>query len=140
MTGRKTKNEGVGSVKSVLLWAGIGIATSALLSLAVTAVALRSEDPIRAALPAAAVCIGLGAIVAAFGAAKSSGALWLGFAAGGAFAAILLIVSLISGGESSTPLPFLSAVAGGTAGAFTGKGKKPSTAKRVKRLIAKGKS
>ena len=82
MTGRKTKNEGVVSVKSVLLWAGIGIATSALLSLAVTAVALRSEDPIRAALPAAAVCIGLGAIVAAFGAAKSSGALWLGFAAG----------------------------------------------------------
>lgn len=136
MTGKKAKRGSLSPIKSALLWAGIGIATAALVSLAATAVALRSADPIKAALPTAAVCIGLGGVVAAFGAAKGSGALWLGFAAGGLFASILLLFSLLNSGGSATPLPFLSAAAGCTAGAFSGRGKKQTPAKRLKRLVA----
>ncbi len=132
------KNNITATAKTAVLWALIGMAATFLLSLAGSAVAIRVADPLKAAMPVAVLCAGFGAALSAFGAVRAKRALGAGFCSGGVYALVLLICSLW--GENSgpwAPWTLIACAAGTVLGAIAAKGRKESTAKRLKRLSKK---
>lgn len=132
-----TKKSVLSSVKTIILRSVIGVVAALLVSLAGGAVAMKTADPLKAVQTVALLCVAVGAFVAAFFAAKAEKGLAAGFAAGGFYVLFLLLASLsFEGGGTSPLLLLISALVGTALGAFVAKGRKPSTAKRLKRLAA----
>lgn len=134
MTNKKSLSQ---PLKLSGLWAALGVAAAALASMGSAALCLKTADPLSAAAPAAVLCVALGAFVAAAGACKSCKSFTGGLGAGVAFLAVMVVASLCMENAVSSPWPYLAAVAGVLLGTLTAHGRKPSTAKRMKRYLNK---
>lgn len=129
------KKSGMTGIKGIIIWALIGLAAVALMSLGTTAIAMKTADPLQVAEVCALASAGAGFAVASFGAVRSKKSLVAGFVCGGAELLLLFLLSLAGENGAVAPLWLFScAVLGTVAGAFLGKGRKINTAKRVKAI------
>lgn len=129
------KKASTGTVKTVTIWTFAGLATMGALCFVAAAVAMKAPDPLQTVRVCALVSVFLGFALSAFGAVRSKRALWAGFACGGVLLAVLVFLSLWGENEPrASLLPYICAAVGATVGAFAAKGRKASTAKRVKAL------
>ncbi len=129
-----TKKSAGKSLKSIIIWGLWGLAATLLLSFAGSAMAIKTQDPLKMIIPVALSCTGLGAFCAALGASKKGG-IGAGFGAGGVYMLVLTAASLWGKGSETAPYLLLAAVVVGTAaGAILGVRRKPSAHKRIKKL------
>ena len=130
----KNKN-GMGIIKSIMIWVLIGVGVMGLAALGAGAVAVKTENPLQAAKLCAVGAVFAGFGVSSFGCAKSENSIVAGLLCGGGLLAVTVLASLCTGGGGMTSLwLYVAAVAATAGGAILAKGKKPSTAKRVKKL------
>lgn len=130
----KNKN-GIGIIKSITVWVLIGVGVMGLVALSAGAIAVKTENPLQTAKLCALAAVSMGFAVSSFGSAKAENSMVAGLLCGGGLLAVTVLASLCTGGGGMTSLWLYVAAAVATAGgAIFAKGKKPSTAKRVKKL------
>ena len=138
MASKKKAEAAAAVLKQILISTVSGLGLCLILSLIAAAAAAKSDSALSLGMPAACICVFGGSLLSAAVGVKTGGSAAAGTYSGLAFAAVLLLLSLCTGGESPHPLPLLLAAAAGTAlGLLIFGRKKADARKKLKKYLKK---